>query len=129
MGNCAGVDWASGKHDVLVADAAGEPLLAATYDHTEAGIGALCRELVRLRVERVAVERPDGLLVERMLDAGLHVLGLHPIRSRPPGRGFAPPAASRTVLTRSCSASSPGPTITASACSRPTVMRPRRCAP
>jgi hypothetical protein len=34
--------------------------------------------LTRLEVERVAVERPDGLLVERMLDAGLRVLALHP---------------------------------------------------
>lgn len=29
MGSYAGVDWASEKHDVLVADAAGEELLAA----------------------------------------------------------------------------------------------------
>jgi hypothetical protein len=33
---------------------------------------------VRLGVELVAVERPDGLLVERLLDAGLRVLALHP---------------------------------------------------
>jgi transposase len=78
MGNCAGVDWASEKHDVLVADAGGERLLAATYDHTETGIAALCRALVRLRVERVAIERPDGLLVERLLDSGLRVLAIHP---------------------------------------------------
>jgi transposase len=29
-------------------------------------------------VELVAIERPDGLLVERLLDAGLRVLALHP---------------------------------------------------
>jgi hypothetical protein len=29
MGNCAGVDWASEKHDVLIEDPAGEQLLAA----------------------------------------------------------------------------------------------------
>jgi transposase len=78
MGNCAGVDWASDRHDVLVADEAGRELLAGTYEHTEAGIAALCRALVRLRVARVAVERPDGLLVDRLLDAGLCVLALHP---------------------------------------------------
>ena len=38
----------------------------------------LCRELVRLGVERVAVERPDGLLVERLLDVGLTVIAIHP---------------------------------------------------
>src|SRR6516164_7476409 len=74
----AGVDWASEKHDVLVADAAGEKLLAATFAHDEKGLRALCRALVRLTVQLVAIERPDGLLVERLLDAGLRVLALHP---------------------------------------------------
>ena len=35
-------------------------------------------QLVRLNVTLVAIERPDGLLVERLLDAGLRVLALHP---------------------------------------------------
>src|SRR6202022_4034289 len=78
MGNYAGVDWASEKHDVLVADAAGERLLSATFAHDEQGLRSLCRALVRLEVELVAIERPDGLLVERLLDAGLRILPLHP---------------------------------------------------
>ena len=78
MGNYAGVDWAAEKHDVLVADEAGERLLAATFAHDEKGLRSLCRQLVRLKVELVAIERPDGLLVERLLDAGLRVLALHP---------------------------------------------------
>ena len=77
-GSYAGVDWASEKHDVLVADAAGERLLSATFAHDEQGLRSLCRQLVRLKVRLVAVERPDGLLVERSLDAGLRVLALHP---------------------------------------------------
>lgn len=78
MGNCAGVDWATQKHDILVQDEAGDTLLAATFAHDEAGLRALCRALVRLDVQRVAIERPDGVLVERLLDAGLRVLALHP---------------------------------------------------
>ena len=78
MGSYAGVDWAADKHDVLVADEAGEELLAATFAHDEQGLRSLCRQLVRLGVELVAIERPDGLLVERLLDAGLRVLALHP---------------------------------------------------
>jgi transposase len=78
MGNYAGVDWASEKHDVLVADAAGERLLSATFAHDEPGLRSLCGALVRLEVELVAIERPDGLLVERLLDAGLRILPLHP---------------------------------------------------
>src|SRR6201997_1529603 len=76
--NYAGVDWAADKHDVRVADEMGEELLAATFAHDERGLQALCRALVRLEVELVAIERPDGLLVERLLDAGLRILALHP---------------------------------------------------
>src|SRR4051794_20980141 len=77
-GRCAGVDWASEKHDVLVAEADGERVLEATFAHDERGLRALCATLVRLGVGLVAIERPDGLLVERLLDAGLRVLALHP---------------------------------------------------
>ena len=69
----AGVDWASEKHDVLIADETGEKILAATFAHDEAGVRALCRALVRHEVRLIAIERPDGLLVERLLDAGLRV--------------------------------------------------------
>ena len=74
----AGVDWASEKHDVLIADETGEKILAATFVHDEAGLRSLCRTLVRREVGLVAIERPDGLLVERLLDAGLRILPLHP---------------------------------------------------
>jgi hypothetical protein len=74
----AGIDWASQTHDVLVADETGAELVAATYAHDEKGLTALCRALVRLEVALVAVERPDGLLIERLLDAGLRVLALAP---------------------------------------------------
>jgi transposase len=78
MGNCAGVDWASEKHDLLIENAAGEELLAAVFAHTETGIAAMCATLVRHQVELVAIERPDGLVVDRLLDAGLRILPLHP---------------------------------------------------
>src|SRR6201982_3540367 len=78
MGNYAGVDWASAKHDVVVQDEAGEELLAASFAHDEKGLRSLCRTLVRLKVTLVAIERPDGLLVERLLEAGLRILPLHP---------------------------------------------------
>src|SRR5881397_1647045 len=74
----AGIDWASETHDVVVADEDGDEVLAATYAHDEKGLTALCRMLVRMEVVLVAIERPDGLLVERLLDAGLRVLPMHP---------------------------------------------------
>ena len=83
MGNYAGVDWASEKHDVVVQNEAGEELLAASFAHDEKGVlRSLCRTLVRSKVTLVAIERPDGLAVERLLDAGLRLL-----RRIQPGRG------------------------------------------
>ena len=77
-GVCAGVDWAKDAHEVFVADGDGQRLWAESVSHDEAGITKLCRTLVTLKVDRVAVERPDGLLVERLLDAGLTVIAMHP---------------------------------------------------
>jgi transposase len=78
MGNCAGIDWASEKHDVLIENPAGEELLGATFSHDEDGISSLCAALDCFDVEVVAIERPEGLLVDRLLEAGVRVLALHP---------------------------------------------------
>jgi len=59
----------------------------------------LCARLVRLRVKLVALERPDGLLIERLLDAGLAVVAVHRIRSRRAGRGTASRVARAMSLT------------------------------
>ena len=48
----AGVDWASEKHDVLIADETGEEILAATFAHDEAGLRGLCRTLQLLGAVR-----------------------------------------------------------------------------
>ena len=34
----AGIDWVSEQHDVLIADDAGQELLAATFAHDELGV-------------------------------------------------------------------------------------------
>ena len=46
--------------------------------NTGKGFGGLIRRLVRLQVAGVAIERPDGPLVEAMLDAGLRVVVITP---------------------------------------------------
>jgi len=46
--------------------------------HDEHGIRALCARLLELGVSLAAIERPDGLLIERLLDAGLSVIAIHP---------------------------------------------------
>jgi transposase len=74
----AGVDWASEEHAVCVNGADGRIVEGRRYRHDERGIKVLCARLLELGVERVAVERPDGLLIERLLDAGLSVIAIHP---------------------------------------------------
>jgi hypothetical protein len=46
------------------------------YRHDERGIRALCARLIALAVELVAVERPDRLPIERLLDQGLSVIAI-----------------------------------------------------
>ena len=52
--------------------------MAETFAHDEHGISALCAALSCFEVEVVAIERGDGVLVERLLEAGVRVLALHP---------------------------------------------------
>ena len=74
----AGVDWASEEHACCVVDEDGRIVEGRRYRHDERGITALCRRLLHLGVELVAIERPDGLLIERLLDADLRVIAIHP---------------------------------------------------
>jgi transposase len=73
----AGIDWASEAHEVCVSEE-GRANERFSAGHDECGIAALAERLIRLGVARVAIERPDGILVERLLGAGLEVLAIHP---------------------------------------------------
>jgi transposase len=77
-GRFAGVDWASEEHAVCVTDGDGRIVEGRRYRHDERGIGALCARLAELGVGLVAIERPDGVLIERLLDTGLEVIAVHP---------------------------------------------------
>ncbi len=74
----AGMDWAKEEHALHIAHADGGLVLEGRFAHDESGLDELCRVLVRHGVGRVAIERPDGVLVERLLEAGLVVLAIHP---------------------------------------------------
>ncbi len=80
--NMAGIDWASEVHALCVVDEGGTRVRERLVSHSETGIAALCRELAELGVERVAIERPDGILVERLLEAGLTVIAVHPNQAK-----------------------------------------------
>jgi transposase len=77
MAPTGGIDWASEAHEVCISDE-GQVAERFPASHDEAGIAALAARLVKIGVARVAIERPDGILVERLLDAGIEVLAIHP---------------------------------------------------
>jgi transposase len=67
-----GVDWATDAHAVCVVDADGGVVAEFDVAHTADGLTELCR---RLRgVGRVAIERPDGPVVDALMDAGFEVV-------------------------------------------------------
>ncbi len=76
-GMTAGIDWASEAHEICVSKE-GRVNERFSVTHDERGIAGLARRLAGLGVDRVAIERPDGILVERLLAAGLEVMAIHP---------------------------------------------------
>lgn len=78
MERYAGIDWASEAHALCVVDETGMSVAGELFSHEESDIRALALRLGALGVCRVAIERPDGLLVDRLLEAGFTVLPVHP---------------------------------------------------
>ena len=78
MAAVSGIDWADQWHDVHIADQAGTALAQRRFSHDEDGIDALLALLSEHDVTLAAIERPDGLLVGRLLAAGITVLAIHP---------------------------------------------------
>lgn len=76
-----GVDWASEAHAVCVIDRGGRVRWQGTVPHSAAGLADLGRRLKRLAPLaqiRVALERPSGLLVDTLVEAGVCVVPIHP---------------------------------------------------
>jgi transposase len=69
-----GVDWAQAEHAVCVVDDAGRVHVEFTVAHTADDIAVLCRKLRSANVARVAIERPDGPVVDALIDAGFEVV-------------------------------------------------------
>ena len=74
----AGVDWARDDHAVAVVDASGQVVERFTVAHTAAGLRDLVRRLAKLGTDEVAIERPDGPVVDALLEAGLTVVVISP---------------------------------------------------
>jgi len=74
-----GVDWGDGSHAVCVINSGGEVLDRFAVNHDRQGLGDLVRRLRKRQGEiRIAIERPSGLLVDTLVDAGFTVVPIHP---------------------------------------------------
>jgi transposase len=74
----AGIDLASEEHRLVVVESNGICVDERRVPHTEEGLVTLLRRLHELDVARVAIEQPNGLVVERLLAAGIAVVAVHP---------------------------------------------------
>ncbi len=76
-----GIDWAATEHAVCVLDQTGRKTAVFTIEHTAAGFAKLAGRLGKLAAAGrvpVAIERPDGRLVDALLEAGHPVLPVKP---------------------------------------------------
>jgi transposase len=76
-----GIDWAAKTHAVCVLNPAGRQVAAFTIEHTAAGFAGLIARLGKLGDRAgvpVAIERPDGRLVDALLAAGHPVVPVKP---------------------------------------------------
>jgi transposase len=76
-----GIDWASDKHDVCVIDPAGKMCSSFPVVHTADGLSDLIRRLDRFGPRAqlpIMIERPSGLLVDTLVEAGFPVVPIHP---------------------------------------------------
>jgi hypothetical protein len=74
----AGIDWATKTHAVCVVDQHGTIRARFQVANTGKSFTGLVRRLGKLAVVGVAIERPDGPLVQAMLDADLTVVVITP---------------------------------------------------
>jgi transposase len=76
-----GVDWAAATHAVCVLDPAGQRVAVFAVEHSAAGLAALTQRLARLGAPEtmpIGIERPDGRLVDALLEAGHPIVPVKP---------------------------------------------------
>jgi transposase len=73
-----GLDWATNDHHVNLLDTDGEPVQRFAIPDTKAGISRLLKTLSGYTVIGVGIERPDGPVVDALLQAGITVYVIPP---------------------------------------------------
>lgn len=74
----AGIDWATDTNELCIVDAAGDIVHRSTTTMDAAGIRRLITQLDGHGVVAVAIERPDGPVVDALFDADIQVVVITP---------------------------------------------------
>jgi transposase len=77
-GVTCGIDWARDDHAVSIVDHRGHEIVRSTVEHNAAGLRELLAVLRRAGVQEVAIEGPDGPVVDTLLDTGITVVVISP---------------------------------------------------
>ena len=76
----AGIDWARDDHAVSIVNGRGREIYRCTVAHVAGGLRQLITVLGKHGVSEVAIERPDGPVVDALLQTGLTVVVISPNR-------------------------------------------------
>ena len=127
-GLTCGIDWARDDHAVSIVDGRGCQVHRSTVEHSSAGLRELVALLARTGDTEVAIERPDGPVVDALLGAGVTVVVISPnqvtnLRGRYGSAGNKDDASTPSCSPIRCAPTGP-------ACARwcPTAPPRRRCA-
>jgi len=81
MKHFAGLDWGSTEHAACVVDEQGKVVAQLDVKHTAEGLKKLLTQLGRIAPPSelsIAIERPSGLVVDTLVEAGHPVVPIHP---------------------------------------------------
>jgi transposase len=76
-----GLDWGGTSHAVCIIDGAGQVVVRVEARHDAAGLADLVARLERVAKPAelpIAIERPSGLIVDALVEAGHPVIPIHP---------------------------------------------------
>lgn len=76
-----GLDWGGVSHAVCVIDGAGQVVVRVEAQHDAAGLAAMLARLKRVAPPAelpIAIEKPSGLIVDALVEAGHPVIPIHP---------------------------------------------------
>ena len=77
-GLTCGIDWARDDHAIVIIDTDARRVYRGVIEHSAKGLKDLTAVLARTGVDEVAIERPDGPVVEALLGAGITVVVVNP---------------------------------------------------